>query len=238
MAKKQETAKVPKNIRDLEAKRLRALWDAHQEQNVSATQDLFGARYEVTQGYVWQMLKGQTHLNLKRANQFAEFLHVDISAFSPRLAEERDSLIIDGAATRKVVQQSRGVPLVWAAQPDETGRWVGQPLRGALGGRVKYDSRDPEAYAIRVNGTNLAPRVKPGDYLIIEPGRKPEAGDEVVVTTEDGGSLALEFLYERDGNVTFESVNMNRSRVQMPKDRIKSMHCIAAIVRHFNFTHD
>lgn len=97
-------------------------------------------------------------------------------------------------------------------------------------GHVEYPARDANAYALRVKGDSMRPRIRSGEFVIVEPNHQPHPGDDVVVICTDGRRLLKEFLYERDGELTLGSVNADHGPVTLSRQDISSLHYVAAIV--------
>jgi len=97
-------------------------------------------------------------------------------------------------------------------------------------GHIDIPTTDPGAYALRCDSDALAPRVRPGEYVIVEPGARVGPGDEVLVTDTFGRTMIQVLLFERDGRVSFASVN-DRHRSSMLASDVASMHLISAIVK-------
>lgn len=71
---------------DTDAGRLKALFGKHAN---GLTQSQFGKKYRIgTQGMVWQYLNNKAPLNESVAVKFAKGLGIQVSDFSPRLAEK------------------------------------------------------------------------------------------------------------------------------------------------------
>ena len=97
-------------------------------------------------------------------------------------------------------------------------------------GHVEYPARDANAYALRVKGDSMRPRIRPGEFVIIEPNHRASPGDDVVVIATDGRKLLKEFLYERGGDVVLGSINLENGPITLPRTDIISIHYVAAIV--------
>lgn len=106
---------------------------------------------------------------------------------------------------------------------------MGHPT-GDGDGHVEYPARDRNAYALRVRGDSMRPRIRPGEFVIVEPNHTPHPGDDVVVSTTDGRRLLKEFLYERNGDITLGSINIQNGPLTIAKSDILSIHYVAAIV--------
>lgn len=105
-------------------------------------------------------------------------------------------------------------------------------------GYVDCPTDDPNAYALHCVGSSMLPRIKPGEYVVMEPGRQVVPGDEVLVRSSDGRVMVKELLYIRDGQVHLGSVNDNQPKLAIPIQEIDRMHYVAAIVKRARWTPD
>ena len=124
------------------------------------------------------------------------------------------------------------VPVVGTAQLGDAGYW--HELQYPVGhgdGFVRYPSRDPNVYALRVKGDSMRPRIKPGEFIVVEPAAATPAGEEVLVTTEDGRSMVKILGPRRDGMVELQSINEDHRPITLDETQIKTMHFVAAIVK-------
>lgn len=84
---------IPRNVKEAEGAALKRIWDLRppMAQAAFATTVLMASA-----GYLPQLFKGDTPLDLRKARLFAEYLKCRISDFSPRLAEEdeRDRALV------------------------------------------------------------------------------------------------------------------------------------------------
>lgn len=68
------------------------------------------------------------------------------------------------------VKNDVGVPVVGTVQAGDEGYW--DELQYPVGhgdGFIRYPSRDRNAYALRVKGDSMRPRIKPGEFIIALP---------------------------------------------------------------------
>lgn len=91
-------------------------------------------------------------------------------------------------------------------------------------------SSDPNAYGIRVRGDSMRPRIKSGEYIVAEPNVEAQPGDDVVVRLHDGRSMVKEFLWQRDDELSFGSVNNGYPPITLQRSEIESIHRVAAII--------
>ncbi|WCM21406.1 hypothetical protein NDK50_08140 [Paraburkholderia bryophila] len=126
----------------------------------------------------------------------------------------------------------RGIPVVGMAQLGDNGFWadVEYPV-GHGDGFVDVPTKDRDAYAIRCKGDSMRPRIKDGEFVVVEPNHPIEPGDEVLVKAKDGRVMVKEFLYKRSGRVHLSSVNENHPQMAIPDEEIEKMHFVGWITK-------
>ncbi len=135
--------------------------------------------------------------------------------------------------------QTKRVPVVGTAQLGDDGYWseLEYPV-GHGDGYVDFYSSDNSAYALRCRGDSMAPRIKDGEFVVIEPHAEPRPGDEVMVRAEDGRVMIKELLYVRDGVAHLASVNETHGRIAIPQEQIAAMHPVVGIVKRVRWHPD
>ncbi|KRW62357.1 LexA family transcriptional regulator [Pseudomonas sp. TTU2014-080ASC] len=124
------------------------------------------------------------------------------------------------------------VPVVGMAQLGSNGYFEALDFPVGHGdGYVQIYSNDPNAYALKVVGDSMEPRIRSGEYVLIEPNKGYVAGDEVLVKTLDGQSMIKVFMYCRDGEVRLLSVNEAHAPITMLLSQIDRIHVVGAIVK-------
>lgn len=110
---------------------------------------------------------------------------------------------------------------IWAVMnnPDEYGN-----------GYIEFFSHDRKAYALRCIDDAMRPRIRNGEFIIIEPSNEVNYGDDVLITATDGRVMVKTLLYKRDGRVYLQSINENHPNISLSAGEIESMHYVAAIV--------
>jgi len=103
------------------------------------------------------------------------------------------------------------------------------------GGRVEFASDDPDAFAVRCVGDEMAPRIEHGEFVVVEPGRAPLPGRDVYVRTLDGKVAIRRLAYERDGRVWLECINMRHPLLAIDVDQLAAIHPVVARVESFRF---
>lgn len=139
------------------------------------------------------------------------------------------------------VGHARGgaVPVVGHAQLGTQGYFeeIDFPV-GHGDGYLRIHSDDPNAYGLRVTGDSMHPRIKNGEYVLIEPNKSFHAGDEVMVRTLDGQAMIKEFIYLRDGMYRFDSVNQNHPPIHIPQDNVSKIHLVGGILKSSRFAEE
>lgn len=89
---------------------------------------------------------------------------------------------------------------------------------------------DPQAYGLKVRGDSMRPRIRSGEYIVVEPNVEVNPGDDVVVRFTDKKAVVKELLWIRDGDVCLGSVNNDTKPMTCPLSSIESIHRVAAIM--------
>lgn len=97
-------------------------------------------------------------------------------------------------------------------------------------GHVEYPARDGNAYALRVRGDSMRPRIRPGEFLIVEPNHPVNPGDDVVVVCSDGRKMVKELMFIRGAEVSLLSINSDFSPLTVPLEDVTAMHYVSAII--------
>ncbi|WDG75497.1 XRE family transcriptional regulator [Pseudomonas chlororaphis] len=165
-------------------------------------------------------------------------LQASISNMDPMIlglsAQDPNGAVTPLGATKKGV-----VPVVGTAKLGMDGFF--EPLDFPVGhgdGYLHIYSDDPNAYGLRVIGDSMHPRIKNGEYVLIEPNKSFLAGDEVMVQTYDGRSMIKEFIYLRDGIYRFDSVNKDHGPIHLTQVEVSKVHLVGGILKSSRFVHD
>lgn len=97
-------------------------------------------------------------------------------------------------------------------------------------GWIVLPSQDPDAYALRVRGDSMRPRIKSGEFILVEPSFEALPGDDVVVKFNDGNAVAKELLWIRDDEIALGSINNGVPPMTRPLSSVLTIHRIAAII--------
>ena len=124
------------------------------------------------------------------------------------------------------------VPIRGYAQLGAEGHWVDLEYPVGEGdGYIWWPSRDEDVYALKCQGDSMTPRIKHGEYVIIEPNHEIKNGDEVLVVTDEDQVMVKIYAYEQGGRLTLYSVNENHEPINLYQENIRKMQYIAGIAK-------
>jgi phage repressor protein C with HTH and peptisase S24 domain len=134
------------------------------------------------------------------------------------------------------VDESRGddprgrIPVVGTAQLGDDGYWHEQEFPVGHGdGHVRYYSDDPNCYALRVKGDSMRPRIKPGEFVVVEPNAATAPGDEVLVKVRDGRRMVKILHSRRNGQLELYSVNDLHRPLTLDEEQVEAVHRVLGI---------
>lgn len=165
-------------------------------------------------------VKDPKYVNLK---QLADYFSVNVS----------DLLEKDLTHTPQHISLNFNlVPVVGNAQLGDGGFWTGMEYPVGIGdGFINWPTKDREAYALKCKGDSMMPRIKNGEYVVIEPNHRFLPGDEVLVVTLDHKVMVKTYLYSRGGVVTFMSINEEHPPIKLDENEIEKIHYVAGIAK-------
>lgn len=177
--------------------------------------------------YISRCLSGKKNLGEDLVREFEDILHLPKYYFD----SVQHQVAAESVARYEVKLRGR-IPVVGGARLGDNGHFVELEYPAGHGdGYIDIPSSDPNAYALRCEGDSMSPRIKHGEFVIVEPGHAVVAGDEVVVKASDGRVMVKTFLYRRDGRVHLDSVNEAHPRVAIDEAQIDALHYVGAIAK-------
>ncbi|WP_322069936.1 helix-turn-helix domain-containing protein [Paraburkholderia bannensis] len=126
----------------------------------------------------------------------------------------------------------RRLAVLGMAQLGDNGYWA--DIEFAVGhgnGSVDWPTSDPDAYALKCEGESMLPRIRPGEYVIIEPNHPVQPGDEVVIKSLDGRVMIKELLFTGNGRYHLASVNASHGRISIPVNEVERMEYVGGIAK-------
>jgi phage repressor protein C with HTH and peptisase S24 domain len=170
-----------------------------------------------------------TDNNIKAAKLLGVFSDWLATGKGPRVAPPA---VAEPHAIYEVKPQFPGLPVVGTAKLGDNGNFceLEYPV-GHGDGWIDWPSRDPNAYALRCKGDSMKPRIKHGEFVVVEPNHPVVPGDEVLVKAKDGRVMVKELAHVRDGMVYLESVNEAHPRISIAQEDIEAFHYVAGIAK-------
>lgn len=214
-----------------DAERLREAWEkAKPVLGLSQEQVAFQCGWK-TQGAFSQYLLGRVPLNLDALLKISRVLQADPRKISPRLTKllGAQKTYVDNGQELPLAS----VPIVGNTQagPDKVWVEMGYPV-GYGDEYLDVPSKDPRAYALRVRGASMAPRMREGEAILVEPSGEAQPGDEVVVKIISSGAVMVKVLVSlRDDQVTLDSIASDFDRMVIPMKDVEYMHVVAGVFR-------
>lgn len=124
------------------------------------------------------------------------------------------------------------IPVVGGAQLGNGGFWTDLQYPIGFGdGYVNWPTNDPDAFSLKCKGDSMKPRIKNGEYVIVEPNHHYLPGDEVLVITKQGEVMVKTFLYERDNEVMVMSINEEHPPLRFPLSDLEHIYYVAGIAK-------
>ncbi|HHO8155178.1 TPA: helix-turn-helix transcriptional regulator [Pseudomonas aeruginosa] len=154
------------------------------------------------------------------------FFNMNITETAQRVADDQ------AAQQHRHELRQRMIPVVGKAMLGTNGYFDAMEFPTGHGdGYLDVRSDDENAYALRVVGNSMHPRIKSGELVLIEPNHPFLNGDEVLVKTRDGKCMIKEFIYLRDGQYRFDSVNSEYPPVFLDESEVEKIHYVAGIIK-------
>jgi len=157
--------------------------------------------------------------------------HDYLDAVNHRIVHRAAPSVPSNASFVGFVATGNRIPVVGTAQLEDNGHFVDMDFPVGVDGFVDLPSRDPDAYAVRCRGDSMAPRIKHGEFVVVEPNAEVRPGDEVLVRSAGGGLMVKEFLYRREGRVHLVSANKAHGAMALDERDIEALHVVVAVSR-------
>jgi len=138
----------------------------------------------------------------RRLNKPAEWLATG------QQAAESNSLWGNDTEAGPDLGQAREVPIVGNTQGGPDAHWedLGYPT-GYGDEYIEVFVKDPTAYALRVRGNSMAPRIKEGEVIVASRNAELVSGEDVIIKLKDGQVMVKQLTNKREDYITIESVS-------------------------------
>lgn len=124
------------------------------------------------------------------------------------------------------------VPVLGNTQLGHGGYWSDMQYPVGNGdGFLRWPSSDREVYALKCVGDSMMPRIKEGEFVIVEPNQAFHPGDEVLVVTCNGEVMVKTFLFKRDGYYHLLPVNEDHAPIRLAVQDVAQMQYVAGIAK-------
>lgn len=202
----------------------RAEFLAYFEKHIKDRQKLIDSG--ISKGRVTQYFDESEVFGERAATNLEDRLKLDRGTVFPSLRNH-------GANGGKKINKKGGIPVVGTAQLGDNAHFceLEHPV-GNGDGSLQWPTNDQNAYALRCRGESMKPRIRHGEYVVVEPNREVIPGDEVVVKALDGRVMVKQMAYIRDGMVHLDSINETHPRVSILQSDVSVLHYVAGIAKN------
>lgn len=209
----------------------RAEFTTYFEKHFGTDRQRFMDQFGVSKGRMTQYLDEEEAFGERAALNLEKRAHLPMGTMFP-------SLLRTGSEAARILAPE-GVPVVGTAQLGDDGYFC--ELQYPVGhgdGRINWPTRDPNAYALRCKGESMKPRIRHGEFVVIEPNHGFNPGDEVLVRERSGKVMVKQLAYVRDGMVHLDSVNEAHPRISIPEDEVEVIQYVAGIAKSALWSND
>jgi SOS-response transcriptional repressor LexA len=81
------------------------------------------------------------------------------------------------------------------------------------------DVKDLNAFALKVEGDSMIPRLKPGEIVIVSPNRQWESGDIVVTKVKE--EVSLKKIFRKETTLVLQPINPDYSPIILPVNDVR-----------------
>lgn len=207
-----------------DATRLKRVYET-KKKSLNLTMQKIADKMDISLSALGHYFYGRNALNTKAVAILAKALEVDVADISPSLDKEiraqSQSLQID----LKDHQLLERVPVRLKIVTGE-GKTTTEPM----GGFLRLDNTHLDAFAVQIIGTGLWPRVKSGEFLVVEPGVTLQNGGDIYVLLNGSDQpLVRMLMVNTDDGYTVIDYASNRPSMIYKSD-VRGIYAITAIV--------
>ncbi|WP_196494161.1 XRE family transcriptional regulator [Burkholderia stagnalis] len=192
----------------------------------------FAARAGVPEKHVLAWLEDGGPITIEDAAAVQKEFGFNSAWVFAGVGEKLASALHDYEFRPRPLGKRKALAVVGMAQLGDNGYWA--DIEFAVGhgdGYIDWPTSDPDAYALRCEGESMKPRIKNGEYVIVEPNHSVQPGDEVLVKAKDGRVMVKEFAYQASGAFTFLSVNEAHGKITLREEQVEKIHYVAGIAK-------
>ncbi|MFB5948406.1 XRE family transcriptional regulator [Klebsiella pasteurii] len=212
-----------------DAERLKSIYEA-KKKSLGLTMQKIADEMDISLSALGHYFYGRNSLNTRAVSALAQLLQVDVSDISPSLDKElrQQSRSLQLSLSEHQLQERVPVRLQIVIDTESVNT-------APLGGYLRLDNTHLSAFGVQIIGTGLWPRVKSGEFLVVEPGRPCQPGDDVYVLL-NGETQPLITMLMLDSGAGYTVTDYASNRPSMLyKDNIRAIYPISAIVNQERF---
>ncbi len=187
------------------ARRLRAIWES-KKQELKLTQLAVANEIGTSQSAISQYLNGTIALNTDAVIVFAKLLQCEPKDIRPVLGRK--------------LKINRRIPVIRSS----TG--------GILNKHIDAKYIGETTKAVLIDEQSYHPRIKQGEYVVVDPAAEINMGDEVLIETIDSGFIIRTFDNEIPEGYAVRNILTERPLIVLRKNVI-SMNPIVAVSNRF-----
>lgn len=192
------------------------------------SQEELAAAVDKTQGGVGHWLNGRRQPNIDDIAKMLGVVGVDQVVLNSDGSLEK----LSDSSENVLMPKARLVPVVGEILMEEDGTLT---LEECDIGYLKAETIDPKAKAYRIKGSNAEPRIRNGEFIVIEPSFTAQDGDDVLVLYKNGKYSVKTLDHIRDNEYRFSSINLRERPISVPESEIEYAHPITGIYNRVRF---
>ena len=200
--------------------------------NISSVTEL-AKKVNLQQSTLHRLLTGEVkdpkYTTLKSLADYFQISTLDLTEHS--LTTGQSQATMENPAGFQAVKL-HNVPVLGNTQLGHGGYWSDMQYPVGNGdGFLRWPSGDREVYALKCVGDSMMPRIKEGEFVIVEPNQSFHPGDEVLVVTNSGEVMVKTYLFKRDGFYHLLPVNEDHAPVRLAVQDVTKMQYVAGIAK-------
>ncbi|MCW0218216.1 MAG: LexA family transcriptional regulator [Prosthecobacter sp.] len=131
-------------------------------------------------------------------------------------------------------QRAKYVPLLSMAQCGVMQAYTDEAYTGE--GFVAYSPDDPHAFAVKLAGDSMQPRIEPGDVAVVFPSKTPRNGSIVLARLDDdhGGDVMCKVFQATKDDVTLSSYNPAYPPLTYPRQSFAWIYPVNSVTKVFS----
>ena len=185
-------------------------------QSRGISQEELAASVSCTRGAIGHYLNGRRSPSLAQLNRIAAALRTDPAWL---LFGNKAGGVREGGSD----YHSSGIAVPLAAVVrDGRRRRGGNPVSLPAAG---------DCYAVSIAGDDYEPRIHAGEAVLVDPRRRPAAGDEILVSFKDRSIRLHSLVRLNQDGVTVDSIVGEKQVRTLPQRNYRAIHKIVAIFR-------